>query len=389
MLPLENASNPPTLRRLAPICRAATLLLLAVLAVANTGCRRLAPIHVWQAGQFAPPPSAKLAIGPVAGSPSIASRLEQELFAQRPAARSDLAMFTSEQLHLRSPVKLASTAALSHDALAVKAAKGVGADVLLQGEVLAAELIDDAKQEPRGQIDYNNLYFAQPEEAPDEHLLVSWRLIDVDTSQVIGSHVVNLRSSAAKEQYPELFSLAGDQALEAAVARETWKALAPTVGEDNVRLANSTLMPGSIGVRLGNRYARRGDWATAERHWQRVTDWFPLNASAQHNLALALAAKEDFQAAKQQLQNARGPLAFRLPNETLFWLDVTHKNYVEAHQLPPPEEGWAIARPEQPITPVGSAGPVDIDDLPWWTAIPGAKPPGWTWQDWLAQPFRQ
>ncbi|HBE66742.1 MAG TPA: hypothetical protein DDW52_01205 [Planctomycetaceae bacterium] len=389
MLPLGNASNPTTRVRSAVIPQATEVLLLVAFLLVNIGCRRLAPIHVWQAGQFAPPPSAKLALGPVAGAPPIARRLEQELFAQRPAARSDLAMFTAEQLHLRSPVKLASTAALSHDALAIKAAKSVGADVLLQGEILVAELAEDDQQEPQGQIDYNNLYFAQPEETPDEHLLVSWRLIDVKTSQVIGAHSVNLRSSAAKEQYPELFSLSADQALEAAVARETWKALAPTVGKDNVRLATSTLMPGSIGVRFGNRYARRGDWATAERHWQRVTDWFPLNASAQHNLALAHAAKEDFQAAKQQLQKARGPLAFRLPSETLFWLDVTHKNYVEAHQLPPPVEGWAIARPEQPITPVTPVQPIDIDDLPWWTAIPGAKPPGWTWQDWLSQPFRQ
>ncbi len=365
-------------------------LVACVLAIfVSTGCRRLAPIHVWHPSGYGIAPGAKLAIGPLTGHTKAAKKIESELLAQRPAARADLAIFTSEQLNQRSPVQLASTAALSSDAIAIKAARGAGADILLQGQILSAQLNEEDIESQPKQIDYNNLYFATPEDdKPDESLLVSWRLIDVATAQTIGTHVVNVRTTSAKEQYPDLAGLeaTGASPIFVAAARETWKSVAPVVSKDQVRLATSTLQPGAFSVRIGNRLARKGNWQAAERHWQRAVEWFPFNAAAQHNLALALAARENFPAAKEQLAKASGPLAFRLPSETLFWLDVTHRNYVMAHHLPAPEQGWSIDRPSTPQQ-IEQVEPIEIEDLPWWTAIPGVKPPGWTWKDWLTQPL--
>ncbi|GAB5404768.1 MAG: hypothetical protein Aurels2KO_29990 [Aureliella sp.] len=359
-----------------------------LLVLVPAGCRRLAPIHVWQPSGYGIKPGSKLAIGPLTGHAGAAKKIEAELLAQRPAARADLAIFTAEQLNQRSPVQLASTAALSSDAIAIKAARRASADILLQGQILSTNLNEEADSQPK-QIDYNQLYFAQPEEdKPDESLLVSWRLIDVATAQTIGTHVVNVQTTSAKQQYPDLVGLeaAGASPIFIAAARETWKSVAPVVSKDQVRLATSTLQPGSLSVRIGNRLARKGNWQAAEQHWRRAAQWFPLNAAAQHNLALALAAREDFPAAKEQLAEASGPFAFRLPSETLFWLDVSHRNYVMAHQLPAPEEGFSIERP-QALPEVQAVTPIELDDLPWWTAIPGAKPPGWTWKDWLTQPI--
>lgn len=365
-------------------------LLLLLLAFSSLGCRRMAPIHVWQPAGYAIPPGAKIAIGPVSGQARVAGELEDHLLGQRPAARSDLALFTAEQLLARSPVRLASTAGLSNDVMAIEAARGVGADVLLQGEVLSATL-NPPKAQPiqPEKVNYNQLFFKRDDpDEPDENIVMSWRIIDVATAQTLGSHLVNIHSKQAIKQYPDLSVVAasGQSVLLAATARETWKSLAPVVEKDKVRLATSTFQPGSFRVRLGNRLARKGNWQAAERQWQGAADWFSWNAAAQHNLAVALAAREDFDGAKEQLQLASGPLAFRLPNETLFWLDQTHRNYVAAHGLAEPAQGWSFKTPTA-SREILNVTPVDPEDLPWWTAIPFVKPPGWSWQSWLSQPI--
>src|SRR5690606_24603705 len=106
-----------------------------------------------------------------------------------------------------------------------------------------------------------------------------------------------------------------------ATARESWKTVAPFIAKDSVRLAVPWLQPGSFTVRRGVRAARQGNWPLAQQHWQRSADGLWSHPAAHHNLALALAAREDYPAAKAELQKATGPLSLRLPPETLVWLD--------------------------------------------------------------------
>jgi hypothetical protein len=155
----------------------------------------------------------------------------------------------------------------------------------------------------------------------------------------------------------------------AASARESWKLLSPTVVKDRVRLAVPWLQPGAWQVRRGVSAAKHGQWSIAELNFRQAADRFPFNAAAQHNLAVALAAKEDFSGAKERLMRASGPLAIRLPGETLFWLDQQHRRYHAAHGIPRPVEGWAFPEPNE-NQPLIDAPPIDIEDLPWWTAIP-------------------
>ena len=366
-------------------------LLVGICWVAQTGCRRRIPIHVWQPAQVETGPHTKIALAPVAGDSELARRFEDALMAQRPSASADVALFTSEQLLARSPVRLASTSALNNDSIAIEAAKAVGATVLLQGEVVTSDMDLSGTERPQpSKVDYNNLFFAKRNQgdSKQEKLLISWRVVDVDSSKTIGTHVTSLRTEEARQQYPDLDALSQDDTdlLISASARETWKAVSPIVVQDEVKLAVPYFQLGSWSVRRGVRAAKRGDWQAAEKHWQRTADIFWFNAAAQHNLAIAMAAREDFSNAKLQLQKATGPLAFRLPHESLFWLDSHHRAYYQAHGLPKPSEGWAFPDPEDspPLTP---APPIELDALPWWTAIPFAKPPGWTWVDWLTQPW--
>ncbi len=350
----------------------------------------MAPIHVWHPAGTPVSSASRLAIGPISGDREIAARLENELFQQRPAARADIAMISPDQLFSLSPVRLASTAALSHDAVALQAARTAQAETLLQGEIISADIpvaevvVDDKP------VNYNQLFFANNRaDESEQSILVSWRIIDVQSGKTIGTQNVNMLRSEARAQYPDLSMLeqTGRNILLASVARETWKSLAPAVIEDKVEVAPAIGQPGAISIALGNRRARRGDWRRAELHWERAARWFPFSSAAHHNLALAHAAREDFDAARQSMAAAGGVFAYSLPGESLFWLDQTHRNYVDAHQLPHPSDGFLFEPPAAESTEAEPVEPVEIEDLPWWTAIPFAKPPGWTWKDWLTQPI--
>lgn len=368
------------------------LLFLIGLIAATTGCRTTAPVHVWVPPAVPVAPKATVALMPVSAHPELATRLQDQLLAQRPAAKADVALFTSEQLHLSSPVRLASTAAMSSDHLALNAARTMDADLLLKGDVLSETLkwdaIDSGKPTNDKPVDWNQVFFQRAGENSEdnESLLLTWRVIDVETGKTLDAYSVNLNTEQAREQYPDLSAMHQEdptQLLIAASAREAWKLLSPTVVKDEVDLAKPWLQLGAWRTRQGVKAAKKGDWRTAEAHFEKAAR-FPFNAAAQHNLAIALAAKEDFQAAKQQLKKVRGPFSSGMPAETLFWLDQRHRVYHEAHGLPTPLGGWTF--PDYQAQPIEHVEPVDLEDLPWWTAIPLTKPPGWRWKDWLTQP---
>ncbi len=363
----------------------------------SLGCRTTAPIHVWQPAHTLAPPAAKVALSPIAGAPHLSRRIEQALLQQRPAVSADVALFTADQLLESSPIRLASTASLTNDLAAVQAARSAGAELLLQGEILASNLTDaelqenEAAQAAEQNVNMNQLFFTrlrQPAKDKRLSLLLSWRVIDVRTAQTIGAQTVTLDSRQAAREYPDLEMTQSDSAslLIAASARETWKSVAPFVSRQQVRLAVPWLQLGAWRVRRGVRAAKRGNWPLAEQHWQLAADRFWFNASAHHNLAIAMAAREDFAGAKTRLQQATGVFSYRLPRETLFWLDRNHRLYHQAHHLPRPDEGWAFPEPLSPSElAVSEVASVDVEDLPWWTAIPFTKPPHWTWEAWFAQ----
>ncbi len=313
------------------------------------------------------------------------------MVAQRPMARGDIAVVTGAQLLESSPVRLASTSALESDLVSIHAAREMGADLLLQGEIMAARIELEPEQELPADANMNEVFFQRkgPTKKRDESLLLSWRVIDVATSQTVDASAFTLRTRDVLKRYPDLQLLESDppQMLIAASARESWKSVAPYLQRERVRLASPWLQPGSFFVRRGVSAARKGQWELAEQRWTTATRWFPFNGAAHHNLAVSYAAREDFPAAKRELLKAKGPLAARVPTETLYWLDVHHREYNRAHGLGTPAEGWAFPEPERDVDDVAPVAPISLSELPWWTAIPLVKPPGWSWRAWLSQPW--
>lgn len=341
------------------------------------GCRTAVPIYVWRPATFECPPNAKIAIAPIAGNDDVASKVEHAIVTQRPAARADLQIVSSEQLFYQSPIRLVSTASLQNDLTAIQAARKASANLLLEGQILSSNLVapEERAAVPEG---------ASP---PNEKLLISWRVIDVATSKSVANHIVSIDTKRADKEYPEMLLTYAEPTdrLIAASAREAWTSLAPSIARDKVELMIPWLQIGAMQVRYGIVDCHKGRWDLAEKKFARAARWNPLNVAAHHNLAIAQAAREDFTAAKEQLSNVSWPLSTRLPGESRFWLDQRDRQFRAAHGLGIPAEGWLIPDPVEPD--VVYAEPTSIEKLPWWTAIPFAKPPGWTWQGWLKQPL--
>ncbi len=348
------------------------------------GCRTTVPIYVWRPPQVDTPVGATIALAHVAGDPELSWRIEEAILAQRPTACADIALYTADQLFERSPIRLASTSSLNNDSTALQAARATGADILIQGEILATDVtLDDLLEadqasEQRAKENMNQTFFKRlyqsSNDEPNHRMLLSWRIIDVPSGRTLGAHSFTLYTKGVAEEYPDLEASEQNPAalLIAGSARETWKTIAPVVDRDEVRLAVPWLQPGAWGVRRGVKAAKQGNWPLAEKRWQKTAKWFWFSAPAHHNLAIAKAAREDFAGAKQELVKARGLFNFRLPSETLFWLDQHHRSYHKAHGLDKPIDGWAFPEPSDIVPYQSYATPINLEDLPWWTAIPGA-----------------
>lgn len=319
----------------------------------SAGCRTSAPIYVWQPPQVEVDRGAKIAIAPLMADPLLARAIEIAMLEQRPAIRADLAMLTHEQLLELAPVRLASTAAVLSDLNALQAAQALQADILICGQVYSYDIDWWAEGEsPRlAGSNFNQRFFQRlsgsQSDGPDYHLLLSWNIMQVSTGKSLGAEQFLVQSHEVAEKYPDLQHLADQPAYQliTAAARETWRSVAPSVTKERVRLASPWLQPGWLRVQMGNRAAKRGHWADAERHWQQAALWWLPTPAAHHNLAIAHAAKEDFANAKQHLNRLSWPFRNGLPIETPLWLDMQHQRYHQAHGLEPPQEGWAFPEP--------------------------------------------
>lgn len=314
------------------------------------GCRSTVPIYVWQPARFTCPHGARIAIGSVGGNNSISTQLEKALMMQRPTARGDLALITSTQLAEISPVRLASAAELSNDAIAIESARRAEADFLLQGEVLKADL--------NGSKQSSEVASAIYETASDfgERLLTSWRLIDVHSSRTVASAAITIDSARADSDYPDLLATVPNPTsrLISASARDAWRELAPSVQRDQVELMIPWLQLGAIPTRAGIVDAHKGRWDLAEQKWRIAVRRNPFNIAARHNLAIAQIAREDFSTARDMLASVPWPLSTRLPADTRFWMDQKLRQYHAAHGIGKPEDGWLF--PDPPIASTAMHG---------------------------------
>lgn len=363
--------------------RYAMSLTLSLLICSLFGCRTAAPIHVWQPSKVTSAPRSRVAVATLSLDPGLSQAVETSMLEQRPVARMDLAVISSQQLLEASPVRFASTASASgmigSDLEALRCAKEAGAQLLLYGQIYSCDIDwnDDSKAPNLSSSNMNKTFFqrmgAKRDLGPNRHIVMSWNVYEVSTGKSIGSQQFRLTTHEVAKKHPDLQYLSERPSYQllTAAARETWKSVTPTVEKAKVHLASPLFQPGALRVLWGVRAAKKGQWQTAEKLWSQVADsWLPTPA-AHHNLAVAMAAREDFTSAKRELIKAKGPFSIRLPKETLVWLDNHHQLYNQAHQLGEPEEGWAFPLAIERAIPPDSIQPIDEAQLPWWAGLPG------------------
>ena len=78
----------------------------------------------------------------------------------------------------------------------------------------------------------------------------------------------------------------------------------PHEDEIKVKLAHSTLGPGSSDSRKGVDAAQAGNWVEARQHWLTAVEANPKNHAAMYNLALAHEALGEFLLARRALEAA-------------------------------------------------------------------------------------
>lgn len=360
------------------------------------GCAMSAPIHVTHPARLSVPPASRVAFSPIVAKGDLSGDLQRALLAQLPQTQSQLQVLTAADLANASPVRLASTAPLTSDLTAIHAARQAHADLLLMGEVVQDDLenvdfaVDNLPPELERFRSKRRLLLPPSTAQRPQRMAVAWRVFDVQSGRVLGNHTLAIDRFDADKKYPDLqvaFPQPRDRVI-AASARQTWQSVTPYVEQEDAVLALPWLQPGASQIRRGNGYARIGRWDLAEAEWANAAARNPFSNSAKHNLALAHAAREDFAGAKKNLAQL-GPLRLQKQrSQTLVWLDERHRLHHAALGLPPPEEGWsfpdAAVAAARPIAPSTAPSP---EDSPWWTAIPFTKPPGWSWRQWLLQPW--
>lgn len=299
------------------------------------GCKVAAPMHVWQPPELESAVGRRMGIGAINGidgTAELAETIRNKMLAEAPSdigrelAAIDPTLLPSEQtISLVSAIEENGS-----DVATASLARRIGLDYVLQGEVLASR-----EQRLGSQVDFD----------PSKPLRLSWKLNSVSDDRHIGGKPVVVTLESARIRYPDLASVVDPkQAMMTAAVRETYRLVTPSVKADQVFLANSYGMPGSKAVREANDLARQGRWAEAESIWRRVSTVHPSSASAIHNLALAMAAKQEFSEAKLLARKAirRKPVA--LHKQTLVWIETKQREYHEAFNLPDPPEGWFVSR---------------------------------------------
>ncbi len=341
-----------------------------------TGCSKTASMHVWKSSTLVGSKPARVALAPIVGDPEVAQRLEQAMLGNRTKATESIAMIDAKSLESISAVQLSSYAVDRSDIGSLSAARRADTQVLVEASIIRSDLTERQKVGRR--------------EPPPESMAVHWKLVDVATGTKIGENTILMDRKLAEKRFPDLEytgGTGGDRVV-TAIARESWGLLSPHFEKEEVQLANAWLTPGASSIRQGNTYAKQGRWDLAEQEWQTAVSLHPKSKAGWHNLSLAAAAREDFSLAKSRMKHAESWTHIVATEPSSVWIEQQQREYHSAFQLPPPKEGWTFPEPPKPVdaSQIQSTAPKDIDAMPWWTAIPFTKPPGWTWKSWLLQP---
>lgn len=327
----------------------------------GSGCRTVAPIHVWAPPRIDSAVGKRIAIAPLAGEPRIAEPLHAAMLRQLPTdlgRRVDA--IDARQLQNPETIRLVSAeSGESSDIALVSLARRNDIDLVLFGEVMStsSERSAVAAQE-QGNV-AGNLGGGLPGDRPGVReptagsaetnpstdaegasplpvrtLRISWKLVDIRNDRPLSGQPVVSHGKPGESEL-DLVNRA---------AKDAWELLVPHVVLQEAQLAQPQLSARASRVRQGNQAAAEGRWSEAEWIWRGVISREPGSHAAMHNLAVAAVARQDFAQARQFIAAAIAAKKSPLYRATAVWIETRQREYHASFNLPDPPEGWAATR---------------------------------------------
>lgn len=204
-------------------------------------------------------------------------------------------------------------------AAALEAGRVIGVDVLLTGQVVSYNVLDDLQTDHHLEVggstskgkggtssglgiglDSTQTLFREAS------VSVAVKLIDVRTGELRAArqfaHTFNGKRVNGQGDLPARDAILTKLLNEC--SHDVVRMIAPHYLKQEVVLAKQFYGAGLNEVRTGNKLATQGNWREAEQHWQAVAKSHPQNHQAHFNLALAAEARQDYPAARQHLEAA-------------------------------------------------------------------------------------
>lgn len=307
-----NATN--TFRSAAIISSLQTIMALLLLAAA--GCAPRAQLMVWHPAEIDIMGLERLAIVDFEGE-------QQSGKIARAALQTQL--FENKYYHLIDQAELARVRPVLREdgspdlTAALEAARVLGVDVLLCGQVVSYNVLDDLQTEHRIELGGGTSKGKGGESSSLGFGLDSTQTLTREASVSVAVKLIDVRTGElrAARQFAHAFNgkrvngqgeLPGRDAILTKLLNEcsqdVVRMIAPHYRPQEIALGRTYYGKGLKEIRSGNKLATRGNWPAAEQEWQAAVRENPQSHVAHYNLALAAEARQDYPAAKHHIDAA-------------------------------------------------------------------------------------
>lgn len=277
------------------------------------------------------------------------------------------------------------------ESLAVQAARDLGVDAVLAGQVVSYNVDDQVQQDHHIALGGGGAASSSGAKAGgfgigfdtntlherEASVSLAFKLIDARSGEVLAarqaSHTFQGRVVNGQGEMPAREKVLND--LLSHCSRDVVAMIAPHYVPVEVVLARQYWGNGLTDLRRGNDLAKRGDWTAAESAWSAALERNPRNHAAHHNLALASEMKGDFAAARKHVDEAIDAYAASLYHETRNRLEASEREHAAARgqmlarrspSVPPNTllaEPPARPAPSGPVSPAGYQTPLPGEDI--------------------------
>jgi tetratricopeptide (TPR) repeat protein len=290
---------------------------IAFVLVASAGCAPRAQLMVWHPAELDINGLERLAVIDFEGEQQTGkiarAALQNQLFDNKYYQLVDQAELARVRPVLRDDGSPDLTAALD-------AARVMGVDALLCGQVVSYNVADDlqtdhhielggSSSKSKSGATSNGVGFGldSTQTLTREALVsVAVKLIDVRSGQLRAArqfaHTFNGRRVNGQGELPGREAILTKLLNEC--SQDVVRMIAPHYRPQEVALARTFYGKGLKNIRDGNKLATRGNWQEAEQHWQSAVRENPQSHVAHFNLALAAESRQDYPAARQHLDAA-------------------------------------------------------------------------------------